>query len=76
MDGVNKTLEVMEKLEMAWCLRTWWIMICFTVSRNDSVGYARALEEFDRRLPEIISKLKEDDACDYRDHGCDPPQKH
>lgn len=41
--------------------------------RNDGVGYARALEYFDQKLPEIIDKLKEDDILIITaDHGCDP----
>ncbi len=41
--------------------------------RNDVAGYAAALESFDRRLPEIISALHQDDILIITaDHGCDP----
>ncbi|MEG6616292.1 phosphopentomutase [Peptococcaceae bacterium 1198_IL3148] len=41
--------------------------------RNDPQGYARALEEFDGRLPELISALKDEDILIITaDHGCDP----
>jgi len=41
--------------------------------RNDPVGYARALEEFDEELPSIISRLGENDILILvADHGCDP----
>ena len=41
--------------------------------RNDPVGYARALEEFDGKLPEIMSLLRDDDILIITaDHGCDP----
>ena len=41
--------------------------------RNDVEGYARALEEFDSRLPEIQSAMREDDLLMISaDHGCDP----
>src|SRR5215813_6063464 len=41
--------------------------------RNDIEGYARALEEFDLRLPEIQSAMREDDLLVISaDHGCDP----
>jgi phosphopentomutase len=41
--------------------------------RNDVVGYARALEEFDRRLPEIQRAMRDDDLLMISaDHGCDP----
>jgi phosphopentomutase len=41
--------------------------------RRDAEGYARALEYFDRRLPEIIAALGEDDLLVITaDHGNDP----
>ncbi len=41
--------------------------------RRDVPGYATALEYFDRRLPEILNKLKSDDLLIITaDHGCDP----
>src|SRR6266542_6694046 len=41
--------------------------------RRDTEGYARALEHFDRRLPEIESAMREDDLIIITaDHGNDP----
>lgn len=41
--------------------------------RNDVEGYARALEEFDRRVPEIQATMRDDDLLMITaDHGCDP----
>jgi phosphopentomutase len=41
--------------------------------RRDVAGYAAALEAFDRRLPEAISRLKPGDLLLLTaDHGCDP----
>ncbi len=41
--------------------------------RRDAEGYARALEQFDRRLPEIVAAMAEDDLLIMcADHGCDP----
>lgn len=41
--------------------------------RRDVAGYAAALEGFDRRLPELISRLDPGDlAVITADHGCDP----
>ncbi|MFN7096954.1 MAG: phosphopentomutase [Gammaproteobacteria bacterium] len=41
--------------------------------RRDISGYALALEEFDRKLPQLIAKLKPDDVVVITaDHGCDP----
>jgi phosphopentomutase len=41
--------------------------------RRDVPGYAAALEHFDLRLPELLSKLREGDLMILTaDHGCDP----
>ncbi len=41
--------------------------------RNDPVGFARALEEFDGRLEEILAHLRSDEMCLITaDHGNDP----
>ena len=41
--------------------------------RRDVPGYAAALELFDRRMPELLELVKEDDIIIFTaDHGCDP----
>ena len=41
--------------------------------RNDPTGFARALEEFDDRLGEILGHLRDDEMCMITaDHGNDP----
>ncbi|CAM5221633.1 Phosphopentomutase OS=Ureibacillus acetophenoni OX=614649 GN=deoB PE=3 SV=1 [Ureibacillus acetophenoni] len=41
--------------------------------RRDPIGYGEALEEFDRRLPELLMELDEDDLLIITaDHGNDP----
>lgn len=41
--------------------------------RRDVPGYAGALELFDRRMPELLELVKEDDIIIFTaDHGCDP----
>lgn len=41
--------------------------------RRDVAGYARALEYFDSRLPELLSLLSDEDLLIITaDHGCDP----
>ncbi len=41
--------------------------------RRDVEGYARSMEEFDERLPEIVAALKDDDLMIITaDHGNDP----
>ena len=41
--------------------------------RRDVAGYAQAIEDFDRRLPELQALMQADDiALITADHGCDP----
>jgi phosphopentomutase len=41
--------------------------------RRDTAGYASALERFDARLPELLSRLRAGDLLVLTaDHGCDP----
>lgn len=41
--------------------------------RRDVIGYAKALEDFDARLPELEKIMQKDDlAVITADHGCDP----
>lgn len=41
--------------------------------RNDPIGYARALKEFDDNLPSIIDNMAQEDILIVTaDHGCDP----
>ncbi len=44
--------------------------------RNDALGYAKGLEEFDEILPQVINRMKDDDLLIIgADHGCDPTTK-
>ncbi len=41
--------------------------------RRDVAGYAKALEYFDQRLPEVLELMEDDDILILcADHGCDP----
>ena len=41
--------------------------------RNDPVNFHRCLQDFDRRLPDILEALREGDLLIITsDHGCDP----
>lgn len=41
--------------------------------RRDVIGYAKALEDFDKRLPEFMAKMQAGDLLILTaDHGCDP----
>lgn len=73
MDGVDKTLEAMDILKHGLVITNLVDYDMLYGHRNDPVGYAKALEDFDRRLPEILQKLgKYDVLVITADHGCDP----
>ncbi len=73
MDGVDKTLEYIKEHNRGLIFTN---LVDFDMKyghRNDVKGYAKALEEFDSRLPEIIDNLKDDEILILTaDHGCDP----
>jgi len=73
MDGVDKTLEYMDTVNNGLIFTN---LVDFDMKfghRNDYKGYGNALEMFDKRIPEIISKMREDDVLMITaDHGCDP----
>ena len=72
-DGINKTLEYMDRDVNGLIFTN---LVDFDMQyghRNDPEGYAKALSYFDMRLPEILDKLKDDDILMITaDHGCDP----
>lgn len=73
MDSVDSLLEFMD-LEKAGLIFANLVEFDMLYGhRNDVTGYAKALEEFDQRLPEIIQRMKTDDLLVITaDHGCDP----
>lgn len=72
-DGMGKTLELASRDFNGLAFVN---LVDFDMKyghRNDAVGYARALEEFDSWLSEFLFRLKEDDVLVVTaDHGCDP----
>ena len=72
-DGIEKTIyEIKNSIEDLIFVN----LVDFDMlygHRNNIEGYAKALEEFDKKLPEIINSLKEDDILILTaDHGNDP----
>jgi len=73
MDGVDKTLEFMQRRFDGLIFTNLVDFDMHFGHRNDPEGYARALKEFDDRLPEILHELDEQDILFITaDHGCDP----
>lgn len=73
MDGLDRTIEYIKQQKEGLIFTNLVDFDMLFGHRNDAVGYANALIEFDNRLPEIISSLNEDDILIITaDHGCDP----
>lgn len=72
-DGLAKTLAAMDAVDKGMIFVN---LVDFDQQyghRNDVEGYARALEEVDRWLPQFNAKLRPDDLAIFTaDHGCDP----
>lgn len=72
-DGINKTIEMMDRDFTGLCFTN---LVDFDMKyghRNDIEGYATAMHEFDDALGIILSKLRDDDLLIITaDHGCDP----
>lgn len=73
MDGVDKTIEGMA-LDFEGLIFTNLVEFDSKYGhRRDPVGYGRAIEDFDARLPEIIDAMKKEDVLILcADHGNDP----
>ena len=72
-DGIKKTIELTKKSFKGLCFTNLVDFDMVYGHRRNVEGYANAVMEFDRAIPEIISNLSEDDALFIcADHGCDP----
>ncbi|GIM48291.1 phosphopentomutase [Collibacillus ludicampi] len=73
MDGVDKTLDYMNRVERGLIFTNLVDFDMLYGHRNDPKGFAKAIEDFDARLPEIEAMLRKDDLLILTaDHGCDP----
>ncbi len=72
-EGIERTLEYLEKDFEGLCFINLVDYDMLYGHRRDVDGYAKALAYFDEKLPEIMSKMREDDILMITaDHGCDP----
>ena len=73
MDGVNNTLKWLKEDFLGILFTNLVDFDMLYGHRNDVKGYAKALQDFDDRLPEIMACMKEEDILFITaDHGCDP----
>ncbi|MBQ8569798.1 MAG: phosphopentomutase [Oscillospiraceae bacterium] len=72
-DGMDKTVEYAKKDFNGLCFVN---LVDFDMTyghRRDPEGYTAALNDFDKRLGELMELMQEDDAVIITaDHGCDP----
>jgi phosphopentomutase len=72
-DAVQKTLGLLERIERGFIFTNLNDFDSKYGHRRDVRGYARALEELDAMLPQLVGRLKPgDEMIVTADHGCDP----
>lgn len=72
-DGIQKTLEYLDKDFEGLCFVNLVDFDMLYGHRRDVDGYAKALAYFDAKLPEIMGKMRSGDMLMITaDHGCDP----
>lgn len=72
-DGMAQTLNAMKEVDRGMIFTNLVDFDSLYGHRNDVEGYARALEEVDRWIPELLGTRREDDLIILTaDHGCDP----
>ncbi|HLF85623.1 MAG TPA: phosphopentomutase, partial [Nitrospiria bacterium] len=73
MDGVDQMIKEMTRAGEGLIFTNLVDFDTLYGHRNDPAGYAKALAEFDKRLPEIIAAMREKDLLIITaDHGNDP----
>ena len=73
MDGVDQTINYIKKDNHGLIFTNLVDFDSKYGHRRNSLGYKEALEEFDARIPEIISAMNDDDVLIINaDHGNDP----
>ena len=77
-DGVDRTLESMQTYrgQKGWIFVNVVDFGMIYGHRRNVKGYAGTLEDFDRRIPQILDAMSADDLLIITaDHGCDPTYK-
>ena len=76
-DGLQKTLEALDKEFEGLCFVNLVDFDSKYGHRQDIDGYAKAFAEFDGWLPSFTEKMRDDDILMITaDHGCDPGDSH
>ena len=73
VDGINATIELLTTIESGLVFTNLVETDMLWGHRNDPVNFHRCLQDFDRRLGDILDALRPGDLLVLTsDHGCDP----
>ena len=73
VEGMTKTIELLQEIERGLVFVNLVETDMLWGHRNDPVNFHRCLQDFDRRLPDLLEALQPNDLLILTsDHGCDP----
>ena len=73
IDGIQQTEKLLQELESGFIFVNLVETDSLWGHRNDPVNFHRCLQDFDRRLPDLLEALRPNDLLILTsDHGCDP----
>jgi phosphopentomutase len=73
VEGISKTIELLETIDEGLVFVNLVETDMLWGHRNDPVNFHRCLQDFDRRLPDLLEALHPGDLLVLTsDHGCDP----
>jgi phosphopentomutase len=72
-EGISETERLLRELESGFVFTNLVETDSLWGHRNDPVNFHRCLQDFDRRLPDLLDALRDGDLLVLTsDHGCDP----
>ena len=73
VEGINRTIELLENIDSGLVFTNLVETDMLWGHRNDPENFHRCLQDFDRRLSDILDALRDGDLLIITsDHGCDP----
>ena len=73
VEGIQKTEELLRNVDEGFIFTNLVETDMLWGHRNDPLNFHRSLQDFDRRLPDLLDALREGDLLILTsDHGCDP----
>src|SRR5881409_1017809 len=73
IEGIQRTEELLRGVDDGFVFTNLVETDMLWGHRNDPVNFHRCLQDFDRRLPDLLDALRKDDLLILTsDHGCDP----